>query len=94
MRNKLLNNRLTVEQRDVLKGKILAREDFETCINYHATVDDRKEFLLNEDSFHILTDALIKENNEREETKIIARIKEFEKLKKQYLKEHGATTNH
>lgn len=93
MRNKLLNSRLSPQERDVLKGKIEAREDFASVRKFHETLEATKVYLETEESFLTLTTRLLGENDERAETKIIARIKEFERLKKKFFKEYAKANN-
>lgn len=81
---------MSTEERDKLKGKIEAQEDFDTII--HSVPDGPekgnklKAFFLQEDISNQMLGLLLNETNERIENKIIARVKHFEALKKKFLK--------
>lgn len=81
---------MSIEERDKLKGKIEAQEDFDTIVKSVPDGPEKynklKAFFLQEDISNQMLGALLNETNERIENKIIARVKHFESLKKKYLK--------
>lgn len=89
MRQKLLK-KMSPEERDKLKGKIEAQEDFDSILEAYPDGPEKhntlKAFFLQEDSSNQLLGSLLNETNERVENKIIARVKHFETLKKRFLK--------
>lgn len=89
MRHKLLK-KMSTEERDKLKGKIEAQEDYDSIVNSVPDGPEKhnklKAFFIKEDSSNQLLGLLLKETNERVENKIIARVKHFEALKKKFLK--------
>lgn len=89
MRHKLLK-KMSTEERDKLKGKIEAQEDYDSIVNSVPDGPEKhnklKAFFLQEDSSNQLLGMILKETNERVENKIIARVKHFEALKKKFLK--------
>lgn len=89
MRHKLLKAK-TAEDRDILKGKIEAREYMDWLVN-GSGADDQvnviKAYLIRTDFFRKWTDELIETDNEREEIRIIERINEWERIKKRFLKD-------
>lgn len=87
MKNNLLKEQ-TTRERDIIKGKILAQKDFDSCVAHFETQDEKIQFFKNETSEDVLTERLIEENDERKETVLIARIKEFNRLKNKFLKKY------
>lgn len=89
MRHKLLK-KMSTEERDKLKGKIEAQEDYDSIVNSVPDGPEKhnklKAFFLQEDSSNQLLGMLLRETNERIENKIISRVKHFEALKKKFLK--------
>lgn len=81
---------MSTEERDKLKGKIEAQEDYDSIVNSVPDGPEKhnklKAFFLQEDSSNQLLGMILKETNERVENKIIARVKHFEALKKKFLK--------
>lgn len=81
---------MSIEERDKLKGKIEAKEDFDSILKAYPDGPEKyntlKAFFLQEDSSNQLLGIILNETNERIENKIIARVKHFESLKKKYLK--------
>lgn len=83
------------EQRDEVKGKIEAQEDFKSCVDQVREDEERinklKAFFQREKSKEILMDVILDTNDERLENKLIARIKHFEKLKRDFFKDPHKT---
>lgn len=81
---------MSTEERDKLKGKIEAQEDYDSIINAYEDGPEKhnklKAFFLQEDSSNQILGMLLKETNERVENKLISRVKHFEALKKKFLK--------
>lgn len=81
---------MSTEERDKLKGKIEAQEDYDSIVNSVPDGPEKhnklKAFFLQEDSSNQLLGMLLRETNERIENKIISRVKHFEALKKKFLK--------
>ena len=87
---KLLLKAKNTEERDQVKGKIDAREHMDWLVQSSRIEDkasEMKEYLLRADLFGKWTDELMETTDERLENRIIARVKEWERIKRQFLKD-------
>lgn len=82
-------NKCTPEERDQVKGDYLAEIDFLGIIKQLKETGKVVKFLEAENSEATLLRSLLDENEPRIEDRVLARIKRFKSLKKQYLKEYG-----
>jgi hypothetical protein len=77
------------EERDTIKGKIEAVDDFIGCVNQIADSDEKinklKAFFIREASDEILMQRILETTDYRLENKLIARIRHFNSMKKRFL---------
>lgn len=77
------------EERDQTKGEYLAEIDFLGIMKQLQETVKIVKFLEGENSEATLLRSILDESDYRVENKVLARIKRFNTLKKQYLKEYG-----
>ena len=77
------------EERDQVKGEYLAEIDFLGIMKQLQETVKIVKFLEAENSEATLLRSILDENDSRVENRVLARIKRFNTLKKQYLKEYG-----
>lgn len=82
-------NKCKPDERDQIKGEYLAEIDFLGIMKQLKETVKIVKFLETENSEATLLRTLLDENEYRVENRVLARIKRFNTLKKQYLKEYG-----